>query len=1820
MFKLTKDKNRRRWIFRRWSSIVLSAFLIVSSLPGNIPAVYAAEENAGSGHSDGLGIAEETGTEGSGVAEEDWAKDTPEDAQDEPVEETHGSNVEEDGSVSDVPEQEAQEEAAAGDASADASGAAEEYEESEGAVTEVSENDASENDGEETQESEDIGTPVHSDADPSKNEEIPSDKEEIQPENIEEKAEQETGNSPNTEYQIRMGDGVLEGDCGKEGDNAHFKLTFHGNPNSSVGTAELEITGSGELEDGALLRWILRDYESLVSNFDPAQPPESVEVTSLRISGISRIGNGNFSDAPLLREVTIDDVKTIGKQAFFNCPSLELVEFPQTLRTIEEEAFYNCSHLYRIRFMGGPVSIGSSAFEEDSLLTTADFNGLVRSVGERAFLGTGLGELYGDGIKTIGQEAFRGCQLQTISLPDVSSIGVFAFYDNGGAAISETGLAIEQVYLGGPQTVANGLFNDTILDLTLDGSVENIDSYAFSGLVEGYVTLGENVKTIGEGAFQNCYIARRRDLVLPEGVTQIGANAFDMDCSFNKVTIPLEVGKIGANAFSRIKAQTVVVNSLGTGDGNADSLFSGAVIENMTIGGNVETIDSDVLKGASINCLSIGNSVQEIKEGAFTGCSKLKQVVIGDGITTLGEETFKDRDDLEEIILPETLTSIQPRCFEGCKNLSRMVLFAQEAPSADMSAFDGVDTGLVIRVSAYNATGYDLEPWCNFTVMIEGQMICSEIPFGNDLTYEIDSQGTLTIKGDGSMPDFENEDSSPWKDHKNKIRKIVISSGITHVGSHAFSGCKYAKGLELPATLVSIGEMSFKGIQSLQEVDLPEGLETVGKEAFSGCGLEKLTIPSTILALGEHAFSYCEKLRTVDCSALTAPGADADLFTHSGCTPETSELYLEEKADRDSYDCAPWKSCFRIFYMGKLIESGKCGQSAEWRIYKSGTLVISGTGPMYNFGPEASDTWRPTANEVYGGYNTLWDYYRYFLKKVIVEEGITSIGSEVFIYFSNLARAEIASSVETIGANAFQNNFKLKEVVFAEGSRLKTIKNEAFYNCESLDLFDFPEGLESIGTEVFQGCGSNWSQTRQIELPASVKSIDGRSFFGLQNISAYHVAEDNPYFSSADGVLFNKNKTTLIAFAGHEGSSYTIPNTVTSIGDLAFYKCKAANITLPDGLTSIGERAFCRSNCNNICTASDWEWLLGENTDFTTTDPHALVIPSTVKSIGDFAFSSCDNIKLIYLRSAVAPANAGYSWIEYDKVIRVPSESGGYDEDFWWEYNILFGDQESIGASHFVFDHNKEKNEGSYTIYGINAGSSDNTYDLTADLYPSKAVNKTVDWKSSDENVVSILSQSYEENSREASCVLKIKKAGTAVITATAENGKSSSYILRVIYRSPQMDCDHLSYNSSVIPPTCTEPGRTGVIVCLVCGMVLDEGEELPAPGHDWNVNYTACKEATCTEAGSREKVCAVCGEKITEEIPAIGHKWNEEYTVDKEPTCTEAGSREKVCTICGDKITEEIPAIGHKWNEEYTVDKEPTSAEEGLKSIHCAVCDSVKEGSEVAIPAASKNIGTLVITGIENKTYTGTEITQEIEIRDGDYELVENTDYTVTYLNNKNTGTASANIQGIGNYSGTVTFTFMIKPGKTSRGDMFNLANNVKVTWKEVPRAKYYKVYREGVTDKKETRKDPVIVTTGLVGWDKDPGLTNGHAYRYRIVASLTGKDDPSGDSLLSYSKVMYRLKTVAIRSVKNTAPGKVTVKYDKTTSGDSYVLQYCERQDMVGAKTKVVLGANNTTYILGGLKKGKTYYISIRVRKKVNGIDYYTTFGVAKKVIITK
>ncbi|MCC2238649.1 dockerin type I domain-containing protein [Fusicatenibacter sp. CLA-AA-H213] len=163
--------------------------------------------------------------------------------------------------------------------------------------------------------------------------------------------------------------------------------------------------------------------------------------------------------------------------------------------------------------------------------------------------------------------------------------------------------------------------------------------------------------------------------------------------------------------------------------------------------------------------------------------------------------------------------------------------------------------------------------------------------------------------------------------------------------------------------------------------------------------------------------------------------------------------------------------------------------------------------------------------------------------------------------------------------------------------------------------------------------------------------------------------------------------------------------------------------------------------------------------------------------------------------------------------------------------------------------------------------------------------------------------------------------------------------------------------------PTCTEKG-TKEIRCKVCGGVLEE-QEIAALGHkagDWKVT----KEATCTEAGGKEQRCTVCGEVVkTEEIAALGHKAGD-WKVTKEATCTEAGSKEQRCTVCGEVVkTEEIPALGHKG--EWKVVKASTFTEKGSKEERCSVCGELLDTKEIALKGDANNDGSIDMIDVTN-------------------------------------------------------------------------------------------------------------------------------------------------------------------------------------------------------------------------------------------------------------
>ena len=219
---------------------------------------------------------------------------------------------------------------------------------------------------------------------------------------------------------------------------------------------------------------------------------------------------------------------------------------------------------------------------------------------------------------------------------------------------------------------------------------------------------------------------------------------------------------------------------------------------------------------------------------------------------------------------------------------------------------------------------------------------------------------------------------------------------------------------------------------------------------------------------------------------------------------------------------------------------------------------------------------------------------------------VISIGNNAFKNCSSLSNVTIPDSVTSIGSSAFESCTSLSSATI--GTNVIFIGDNAFDHCSSLASVTIPNSVTSIGIS-FNYCTS----LTNITIGNSVTSIgDAALFYYCTSLTAITVDTNNPAFSSEDGVFFNKSQTMLIQYpAAHTGISYTIPNSVTSIGHLAFYGCTGpTNVTIPDSVTSIGSDAFfC---CFNLTSVT---------------------IPDNVTSIGDEAFYYCLSLTTITVKT-----------------------------------------------------------------------------------------------------------------------------------------------------------------------------------------------------------------------------------------------------------------------------------------------------------------------------------------------------------------------------------------------------------------------------------------------------------------------------------------------------------------------------------------------------------------------------------------------------------
>ena len=466
------------------------------------------------------------------------------------------------------------------------------------------------------------------------------------------------------------------------------------------------------------------------------------------------------------------------------------------------------------------------------------------------------------------------------------------------------------------------------------------------------------------------------------------------------------------------------------------------------------------------------------------------------------------------------------------------------------------------------------------------------------------------------------------------------------------------------ANISAVGTLSgFKNISGCYVVDNAPYITTNKSQddKFSVITREQLQNGHLAYVLSETE-SGSHWGQTLDGTGLPIPGGQKVYYGYALCTDagksfsndsrvgDAKNVHAQEISYRDKGDGThiPYYNCCKRAQQPVAhsfvqqhcvcgVFGDSCGDSSYWTEV-NGVLYIYGTGEV-----------KATQYYYYGEYLYTWDKLEDVVTTLVVAEGITSLGDEAFLGFEALSQVTLPESLVSMGEYVFSLCPSLEEIQLPGG--LKEIPDYAFSGSGLMSI-ELPEGLERIGYAAFANCialrtvilpsslkrieamAFAWGDIPRMELPAALEFIGNEAFAGADVFLV--VAEDNPlYCADENGVLFNKDKTTLL-YSPVVADSYRIPETVTAIGDYAFEEGKITEIQLPEGLKSIGKYAFRYAQLK------------------------AIRIPASVEFIGEGAFNSCT-----YLEQAEVACNWNdeaplYSFdgqTEVLKVVHVYSEA-----------------------------------------------------------------------------------------------------------------------------------------------------------------------------------------------------------------------------------------------------------------------------------------------------------------------------------------------------------------------------------------------------------------------------------------------------------------------------------------------------------------------------------------------------------------------------------
>ena len=552
-----------------------------------------------------------------------------------------------------------------------------------------------------------------------------------------------------------------------------------------------------------------------------------------------------------------------------------------------------------------------------------------------------------------------------------------------------------------------------------------------------------------------------------------------------------------------------------------------------------------------------------------------------------------------------------------------------------------------------------------------------------------------------------------------------------------------------------------------------------------------------------------------------------------------------------------------------IVDSGTCGAKGSnltWTLDSAGVLTISGSGDMHGYG--SSDApWYGSRSRVKSAViaegvtsigESAFENCR-SLTSVTIPSSVTSIGWSAFFYCKSLTSVTIPDSVTSVGAYAFLGCTSLTSVTIPNS--VTSIGGCAFDECWSLTSVTIPDSVTSIGDSAFASCTSLTSVT----IPDSVTSIGGGAFAWCTSLTGIWVTEGNSHYSSdASGVLFSKDKTTLVQYPG-AFAAYAIPDSVTSIGAGAFGGCTSlTSVTIPDSVTSIGQHAF--NGCRSLTsvTIPDGVTSIGAYAFSECSSLTSVTIPDSVTSIGGIAFGNCKSLTSVTIPDSVTSIGGG----AFQGCISLTS--------------VTIPD----------------------SVTSIGDGAFASCTSLTDVYYAgSEAQWKAISISSTGNNGLLTANIHYNYVSHTHSY-----KAVVTAPTCTEKGYTTHTCACGDSYVDTYTDAlGHAWDNGKVTKePTETETG-VKTFTCTRCGETRTETMPVIPHVHSYKDVVTA---PTCTAKGYTTHTCA-CGDSYVDTYTdALGHAWDEGM-VTKEATETTQGSMTYTCTRCPATKRDILPASG---------------------------------------------------------------------------------------------------------------------------------------------------------------------------------------------------------------------------------------------------------------------------------------------------------------------